>query len=270
MQQSASESSSPMPRTAAFPYCRYGHERRNSHMWEALPLMRALLQDALMVHPSQHSHTVEPEPDGHSANASAAVVTVCAIHLRMDDILTIRDPQYPIIAYRWYHDLLQQARPPCTHINFVSREIKVQKISHDLFLDETLRTTHKLQQSFLSQLQTDFPRARVAAQTQGTLDDDMRMLASSQLLIGSSSTFSLWAAVACVGKSFLPQSLLFYDAEVAILRRTPLLAIRPAPLINSTWVTQELLAGRGDAVVQHIMHTSCNRTTASHICFVLS
>lgn len=226
--------------TPRFEYCRYSHEYRETHMWEVLPLMRVLLQRALQLpHP-------QPVPVSHHTNISVT----CAIHLRLDDILSIVDRQYPLVAYSWYHQALAQAEPPCTHINFVSRAAH---LSSNPSLTFAYHTSVALQAAFLQQIQHDFPAAMIEVHLHGSIDDDMRLLASSDLFLGSSSTFSLWAGVACVGTAFLPQTPLLFNGETVVLRSTPLLAISAAPTVNSTWLAAQSKRRDRDAIIRAVM-----------------
>ena len=107
--------------------------------------------------------------------------------------------------------------------------------------------------AFVRRLGLDFPHARINALSEGTIDEDFAMLVTSHLFLGSSSTFSLWAGVACLGRAHIPQTLLFNSGHSGMLRRSPILDLAPALVIENSYAQQLVKSGKGMTLAEEMI-----------------
>ena len=135
----------------------------------------------------------------------------------------------------------------------VALSLPVSIQSHAKQLRDPNMASHVLFAAFVHQLKIDFPNAHINALSHGTIDEDFTTFVTSHLFLGSLSTFSLWAGVACLGRAHIPQSQLFNSGYSRTLRIPPLLDFAPALVVESARAQRLLREGRGLELVEEIM-----------------
>ena len=241
-------------------FCENSHERKDSAMWAVLPIMRAVLRKAFgLVQDHTHGASVDViDPLG-----SPSAQFVCTMHYRLDDLLLIDDQQYVVVQYSWYRHLLRDhSHPPCTQITLLSTIFDMSRIStlsHNMiFKNRTIIAMARdaeleIFQKIVSLLYEDFPLAKISARYNGTLNDDLHTMVTSDLLLGSSSTLSFWAAVATTGIAYLPRSQLFHSNQAVLLRGFPnMLKIVEAQVVTSGWLHSALCNSTITAIVDAV------------------
>ena len=210
--------------------CYYAHELAESYSWDAIPAMQPLLQDILQLTPKSQQQT-------------------CAVHFRLDDIIVVNSPQYPLTQYSWYRDMLRRSSPACKSISLFSHISKTPTaFANQGGLSSADEFGHELVQQFALSLRRDFPLAQVTLTLNGTLDADMRTMASADHFVGSCSTLSLWIAIAARGSAFLPQTPLYSSGEARELR-PDLAFIVKAPNIPANWTFHKLASYNRSAIL---------------------
>ena len=247
-------------------YCRYGHEESSSLMWTVLPSMRLAIHRALssqmtmtpshlnqLVLPSNHTCSIHLRLDDllYMANDRYPLVRYAWYRSYLQDEM---DPPCAVINVVTHfeegtseggdgkeeEDRLESGDDTDVHRSDGSGGVSQEHLASSI--PSTLPSKHSckpaiasrvLFSAFVTQLKVDFPNAHVNAFSKGTIDEDFTTFVTSHLFLGSSSSFSLWAGVACLGRAHIPQSPLFYGGESHTLRHSPLLDLAPALIFEA-------------------------------------